>query len=174
MEPKLIEYFDTSYERYTHEYLVNEKNGKVYLCSILTYQLAQELKKEQQLLTVCTYSLPRDWCSYRYEYKKTFSNKSYPTIIKSNLDIVLDLIKENFYYISRISEFLKEFYDYGCERDFVRCCKVAWAITVSYIPPDLMQNLFNLVFDSFPAHVEKKKFELLMEDGVNQFFSNYN
>lgn len=173
MEPRLIFYYDSTFGLPTYEYLVNEKEGKLYLISITTYQIAKMLGRVNELSEIDTHSIPKEWCSYKYETKKTFDKLFLPSAIAERKDEVFRLIDENFQYISRINEFFSAFQDYASHKDFVKSCCIAWIYVQNHLPKGLLQTLFDLIFDFYQDLVGQNEFKLLLEPRVGPYYANY-
>lgn len=171
--PALIKYFDPTFGKKTYEYLLEEREGKLYLCSLLTYQLALELKRTNDLKKVNTRSLPKGWCSYSYESKKEFTEPYYPAVLKRNKPKILAFLDENFEYISRLSDFFDNFSDQTVNNDFIRCCRIGLIISVPYIPEQILQHAFNFVFNHYIEYTEHHAFALLLEKEVNFYYLNF-
>lgn len=170
--PKLVEYFDTSFECKKTEYVVFEDQKDVFLCSTLCYRLAKDISRENELETINTRSLPVDWCHYKVIYHTKYP-EYIPSIIENNYEKILEIANDNFESISRIADFLSEFCGYKCKKNFKRSCGIAWAITRNYISEELLQKLFNLVFEYYHELVEENKFNLLFDNDVCGFLIVY-
>ncbi|PGP14722.1 hypothetical protein COA01_30700 [Bacillus cereus] len=172
MNPKLIKYFDTSYNKYTTEYLINKDRENVYLCSKLSYKVACDLGIENELYKVDTRYLPIDWCNYQELYNNSYFNHI-PQIIEKNYEKILEIARDNFELSVRIIEFLEEFYEYACKKDFIRICRVAIIVNHKYIPDKIMQSLFNIVFDFYHELLEENKLSLLIDSYTSHFFIKF-
>lgn len=172
MKPKLIKYFDTSYERNVTEYLINEDSSHVYLCTPTAFRIAEQVGMGKNLHEVNARSLPVNWCKYQDLYN-TNNSEVFSKIIKKNYKKILELVKNNKKSVIRIVEFFEEFNDNACKKDFTSVCRVAHAITINHVSYNTMQNLFNIVFDYYEEIVSENMFPLLLDMTLNEYFIPY-
>ncbi len=172
MKPKLIKYFDTSEEKDVIAYLIRKDENYLYFCSPTAFKIVQDANLEGDLQEVSARRLPISWCRYQDLYHTNNSN-AFSEIIKKNYNKILEFVKENKQEVVRISEFLEEFTDYRCEKDFITTCVIAKVITAKYVSLQTMQQLFNLIFDHYYEIVEENKFPLLINRDIGPFFTRY-
>lgn len=167
--PILVEYFCISYEKNVQEYLSNETDEKYYFVSEMTFALAKKLGRENDLQLVCTSSRPQDSLTYKYLPERTLADKEFSKVFSANMSGILELIEQNFQYISRICSFLEEYSDYACQRNFLKPCIISWAITEQHLPENILKQLFCIVFQTFPALFEQYKLEILLDTRIGHF-----
>jgi len=172
MKPKLIKYFDTSYEKNAIEYLINKDDSYVYLCSPVAFKIAEQVGMVNNLHEVNARRLPVNWCKYQDLYN-TNNSEAFSKIIEKNYFKILELVKNNKKSVVRIVEFFEEFSEYACKKDFVSVCRIAHAITEKYVSPNVMQDLFNIVFDYYREMVTENMFPLLLDTCLSEFYIPY-
>lgn len=171
-KPTFVEYFDISHEMIIQVYLVNETPQKCYFVSTMTHDIAKKIGRVDELYTVSTNSIPKNWVSYKILKEKEFQENMIPRIFKENMEEILDVIARNYHHISRICSFLEEFTDYSCGRDFMRPCIVSWAITEKYLPEEIIEKLFMIVFRTYPNFYKKYELKLLLDTRIGHIISN--
>lgn len=138
------------------------------MCTFLTYRLAQHLNKLHDLHKVDSFSLPISFCQYSY-VKKYKEEALYNNFFHANIDQLGYLAASNFYYISRIGDFIGYFDDMTNESNFEDRLIMAYVVTKNYLPEEIIQKLISIVLVHFADIFIYNRLSLLLNEKIGYY-----